>query len=150
MATDIAARGLDIEQLPYVVNFELPNVAEDYVHRIGRTGRAEATGMAVSLVCIDEAKLLKDIEKLLKKSIPLMAIEGYEPNPSIKAEPIQKPSQRNDRRSPDNRGGERSNSNKGHSRPRRQNTSAGKGQSESAGSPWRSAQKRVRQGRSES
>ncbi len=66
VATDIAARGLDIEQLPYVVNFELPNVAEDYVHRIGRTGRAEATGMAVSLVCIDEAKLLKDIEKLLK------------------------------------------------------------------------------------
>ncbi len=81
VATDIAARGLDIEQLPYVVNFELPNVAEDYVHRIGRTGRAEATGMAVSLVCIDEAKLLKDIEKLLKKSIPLMAIEGYEPDP---------------------------------------------------------------------
>ncbi|HHR5900142.1 TPA: ATP-dependent RNA helicase RhlE [Providencia alcalifaciens] len=168
VATDIAARGLDIEQLPYVVNFELPNVAEDYVHRIGRTGRAEATGMAVSLVCIDEAKLLKDIEKLLKKSIPLMALEGYEPNPSIKAEPIQKPSQRNDRRGSDSRRGsdnrrssedsrgERSNnsgnnSNKGPSRPRRQNANSEKGQSEStSGSPWKNAQKRVRQGRSES
>lgn len=168
VATDIAARGLDIEQLPYVVNFELPNVAEDYVHRIGRTGRAEATGMAVSLVCIDEAKLLKDIEKLLKKSIPQMEIEGYEPDPSIKAEPIQKPSQRNDRRGSDSRRGsdnrrssedsrgERSNhsgnnSNKGPSRPRRQNASSEKGQSEStSGSPWKNAQKRVRQGRSDS
>ena len=62
VATDIAARGLDIEQLPYVVNYELPNVAEDYVHRIGRTGRAEATGLALSLVCVDEHDLLRDIE----------------------------------------------------------------------------------------
>lgn len=88
VATDIAARGIDIEQLPYVVNYELPNVPEDYVHRIGRTGRAESTGKAVSLVCVDEAKLLKDIERLLKKPIPRMETPGYEPDPSIKAEPI--------------------------------------------------------------
>jgi ATP-dependent RNA helicase RhlE len=67
VATDIAARGLDIEELPHVVNYELPNVPEDYVHRIGRTGRAAATGEALSLVCVDEHKLLRDIERLLKK-----------------------------------------------------------------------------------
>ncbi|UKE83607.1 ATP-dependent RNA helicase RhlE [Pectobacterium colocasium] len=88
VATDIAARGLDIDQLPHVVNYELPNVPEDYVHRIGRTGRAEATGEALSLVCVDEHKLLRDIERLLKREIPRIAIEGYEPDPSIKAEPI--------------------------------------------------------------
>jgi ATP-dependent RNA helicase RhlE len=89
VATDIAARGIDIESLPYVVNYELPNVPEDYVHRIGRTGRAAATGQAVSLVCVDEHKLLKDIERLLKRPIPRMAIDGYEPDPSIKAEPVE-------------------------------------------------------------
>ncbi|WP_426577789.1 ATP-dependent RNA helicase RhlE [Xenorhabdus stockiae] len=89
VATDIAARGLDIDQLPHVVNYELPNVAEDYVHRIGRTGRAEATGQAISLVCVDEHKLLKDIERLLKREIPRITTPGYEPDPSIKAEPIQ-------------------------------------------------------------
>ncbi|QPW27278.1 ATP-dependent RNA helicase RhlE [Edwardsiella ictaluri] len=89
VATDIAARGLDIDQLPYVVNYELPNVPEDYVHRIGRTGRAQATGEALSLVCVDEHKLLRDIERLLKRPIPRMAIAGYEPDPSIEAEPIQ-------------------------------------------------------------
>ncbi|MGK3140719.1 ATP-dependent RNA helicase RhlE [Pantoea sp. C2G6] len=88
VATDIAARGLDIEELPHVVNYELPNVAEDYVHRIGRTGRAAATGVALSLVCVDEHKLLRDIERLLKREIPRLAIPGYEPDPSIKAEPI--------------------------------------------------------------
>ncbi|MDK4217427.1 ATP-dependent RNA helicase RhlE [Pantoea agglomerans] len=88
VATDIAARGLDIEELPHVVNYELPNVAEDYVHRIGRTGRAAATGVALSLVCVDEHKLLRDIERLLKREIPRLAVEGYEPDPSIKAEPI--------------------------------------------------------------
>ncbi len=67
VATDIAARGLDIEELPHVVNYELPNVPEDYVHRIGRTGRAAATGEALSLVCVDEHKLLRDIERLLKE-----------------------------------------------------------------------------------
>ena len=89
VATDIAARGLDIEELPHVVNYELPNVPEDYVHRIGRTGRAAATGEALSLVCVDEHKLLHDIERLLKKEIPRIALAGYEPDPSIKAEPIQ-------------------------------------------------------------
>jgi len=88
VATDIAARGLDIEELPHVVNYELPNVPEDYVHRIGRTGRAAATGEALSLVCVDEHKLLRDIERLLKREIPRMALPGYEVDPSIPAEPI--------------------------------------------------------------
>lgn len=90
VATDIAARGLDIDQLPHVVNFELPNVAEDYVHRIGRTGRAGNEGEAMSLVCVDELKLLKDIERLIKREIPKVEIDGYKPDPSIKAEPINK------------------------------------------------------------
>jgi ATP-dependent RNA helicase RhlE len=88
VATDIAARGLDIEDLPHVVNYELPNVAEDYVHRIGRTGRAGTEGDAVSLVCVDELHLLKDIERLLKRQIPSLILPGYEPDPNIKAEPI--------------------------------------------------------------
>ena len=90
VATDIAARGLDISQLPHVVNYELPNVAEDYVHRIGRTGRAGNEGEAMSLVCVDEHKLLKDIEKLIKRDIPKDVIEGFEPDPSIKTQPINK------------------------------------------------------------
>jgi ATP-dependent RNA helicase RhlE len=88
VATDIAARGLDIDQLPHVVNFDLPNVPEDYVHRIGRTGRAGKTGEAVSLVCIDEHKLLVDIERLIKKQIPKVVIPTFEPDPTIAAEPI--------------------------------------------------------------
>ncbi len=88
VATDIAARGLDIDQLPHVVNFELPNVAEDYVHRIGRTGRAGKEGQALSLVCVDEHDLLRDIERVLKREVPKVIIEGYEPNPSIRAEAI--------------------------------------------------------------
>jgi ATP-dependent RNA helicase RhlE len=89
VATDIAARGLDIDQLPHVVNYELPNVAEDYVHRIGRTGRAGLDGEAVSLVCVDEFKLLADIEKLVRREIPKVTLEGYEPDLSIAPEPIQ-------------------------------------------------------------
>ncbi len=89
VATDIAARGLDINRLPHVVNYELPNVPEDYVHRIGRTARAGLDGHAVSLVCIDEQKLLQDIEKLLKRKIDKEIIPGYEPDARIKAEPIQ-------------------------------------------------------------
>ena len=88
VATDIAARGLDIDGLPYVVNYELPHVPEDYVHRIGRTARAGRDGKAISLVCVDENKLLKDIEKLLNFKIPKEVVAGYEPDPSIKAEPI--------------------------------------------------------------
>ncbi|WP_310439872.1 DEAD/DEAH box helicase [Sulfuricurvum sp.] len=90
VATDIAARGIDIDALPHVVNFELPNIAEDYVHRIGRTGRAGCEGEAISLVCVDEADYLRGIEKLINKKLDSSIIEGYEPDPSIKAEPIQR------------------------------------------------------------
>jgi ATP-dependent RNA helicase RhlE len=89
VATDIAARGIDIDQLPHVVNYDLPNVAEDYVHRIGRTGRAGATGEAVSLVCVDEFKLLADIEKFIKRQIPQEIVDGFLPDPHAKAQPIQ-------------------------------------------------------------
>ena len=88
VATDIAARGLDINDLPHVVNFELPNVPEDYVHRIGRTGRAGAEGEAVSLVCVDEHKLLADIEKLIKQPLQREVVAGFEPDPHTKPEPI--------------------------------------------------------------
>ncbi len=90
VATDIAARGLDIQELPHVVNYELPNVPEDYVHRIGRTGRAAAFGEAISLVCVDEHKLLRDIERLLRRDLPRIALDGFDPDPTIKAEPIQR------------------------------------------------------------
>ena len=89
VATDIAARGIDIDQLPHVVNYDLPNVPEDYVHRIGRTGRAGATGEAVSLVCVDEHQMLKDIEKLIKQTLPRQVIPGFEPDPTAKPQPIQ-------------------------------------------------------------
>jgi ATP-dependent RNA helicase RhlE len=79
VATDIAARGLDIEQLPHVVNFDMPNVPEDYVHRIGRTGRAGASGEAISLVSADETAYLRDIERLIKRSIPRVTVAGFEP-----------------------------------------------------------------------
>jgi ATP-dependent RNA helicase RhlE len=89
VATDIAARGIDIDQLPHVVNYDLPNVPEDYVHRIGRTGRAGATGEAVSLVCVDEHQMLRDIEKLIKRALPKEIIPGFEPDPNARAQPIQ-------------------------------------------------------------
>ena len=88
VATDIAARGIDIDQLPHVVNFEMPNVPEDYVHRIGRTGRAGSTGEAISLVCVDENGFLRDIERLIKHEIPKEIIEGFGPPPGEKPEPI--------------------------------------------------------------
>jgi len=88
VATDIAARGIDIDQLPHVVNFELPNVPEDYVHRIGRTGRAGATGEAISLACVDEDIFLRDIERLIKRTIPREVVPGFEPPAGEKAEPI--------------------------------------------------------------
>ena len=88
VATDIAARGLDIDQLPHVVNFELPNIPEDYVHRIGRTGRAGNEGEAISLVCIDERDFLRDIERLIKREIPKVVIDGFAPDASIAAEPV--------------------------------------------------------------
>ncbi|TLX73273.1 DEAD/DEAH box helicase [Labilibacter sediminis] len=93
VATDVAARGLDIPLLPHVINFELPNVPEDYVHRIGRTGRAGAGGEAVSLVSHDEKDYLKGIERLLKQSIPLELIEGFDPGEPVEVEkkPVRKP-----------------------------------------------------------
>ena len=88
VATDVAARGLDIEDLPYVVNFELPWNPQDYVHRIGRTGRAGATGEAISLVCIDEADLLRGVQRLLRKAIPWTVEDGFVPDRNIEPRPL--------------------------------------------------------------
>ncbi|MEO8208828.1 MAG: DEAD/DEAH box helicase, partial [Chloroflexota bacterium] len=88
VATDVAARGLDIEDLPHVVNFELPWQAQDYIHRIGRTGRAGATGDAVSLVSIDETDLLRGVQRLLKKAIPWTVEEGFIPDRNVEPEPL--------------------------------------------------------------
>jgi ATP-dependent RNA helicase RhlE len=119
VATDIAARGLDIDQLPRVVNFELPNVPEDYVHRIGRTGRAGNEGWACSLVCVDELKLLADIEKLLKRKIEKKLEPGFEVDPNISPEPIQ-----NGRNTHPVKHGQRRDSKlQSNSSPHRQNTS---------------------------
>ena len=98
VATDIAARGLDIPLLPHVVNFELPNISEDYVHRIGRTGRAGASGIAISLVSADEKTYLRDIEKLVGLRIPSDVISGFLPDPNAPTE-IEKP-QRQQRSQP--------------------------------------------------
>ena len=88
VATDIAARGIDIDDLPHVVNYEIPNVSEDYVHRIGRTGRAGADGAAVNLVCLDEEGFMQDIERFTKQKIEVKVVEGFAPEPGEKAEPI--------------------------------------------------------------
>ncbi len=88
VATDIAARGIDIDELPHVVNYEIPNVPEDYVHRIGRTGRAGASGEAVSLVCMDEEGFMMEIERFTKQEIPVQVLDGFGPEPGEKAEPI--------------------------------------------------------------
>jgi ATP-dependent RNA helicase RhlE len=88
VATEVAARGLDIDALPHVVNFEMPMVASDYVHRIGRTGRAGTEGDAISLVCVDEEGLLADVERLLRHKIPVEVVEGFAPDRSIRPQPI--------------------------------------------------------------
>jgi ATP-dependent RNA helicase RhlE len=88
VATDVASRGLDIEELPVVVNFELPSKAEDYIHRIGRTGRAGASGIAVSLACPDEVDLLRAIQRLLRRAIPVEVVEEFLPDPATPARPI--------------------------------------------------------------
>ncbi|PIT73826.1 RNA helicase [Limnohabitans sp. JirII-29] len=88
VATDIAARGIDIDELPHVVNYEIPNISEDYVHRIGRTGRAGSSGEAVSLVSLDEEGFMKDIEHFTKQQVPVVMVEGFGPEPDEKAEPI--------------------------------------------------------------
>ncbi|SHM04453.1 DEAD/DEAH box helicase [Rhodanobacter sp. OK091] len=105
VATDIAARGIDIEQLPIVINFDLPMVAEDYVHRIGRTGRAGMEGLAVSLVSHDESGLLRDIRKLLSQDIAINNVTGYEPSTPLRLDagaprPVQRPQQRAPQRQP--------------------------------------------------
>ncbi len=88
VATDIAARGIDIDDLPHVVNYEIPNVSEDYVHRIGRTGRAGADGAAVNLVCLDEEGFMQDIERFTKQNIEVVVVDGFAPEPGERAEPI--------------------------------------------------------------
>ena len=94
VATDVAARGLDIEELPYVVNYELPNVPEAYIHRIGRTGRAGTTGEAISLVCIDEVDYLRAIQKMLKRAIPWKVEEGFIPDRNAEPRPVGGPRSR--------------------------------------------------------
>ena len=88
VATDIAARGIDIDELPHVVNYEIPNISEDYVHRIGRTGRAGSSGEAVSLVSLDEQGFMRDIEIFTKQQVPVVEVEGFGPEEGEKAEPI--------------------------------------------------------------
>jgi len=111
VATDIAARGLDIPLLPHVINYEIPNISEDYVHRIGRTGRAGAKGEAVSLVSADETTYLKGIEKLVGLKIPMEIIEGFEPDPNASTEPIKKGQGRRNRGGGSGNSGNRSKSN---------------------------------------
>jgi len=128
VATDIAARGLDIPLLPHVVNFELPNISEDYVHRIGRTGRAGASGEAVSLVCTEETSYLRDIEKLVGLKIPVEIVEGFEPDPNASTEPIKRSQgggrrQQNSRR-PDNRANSGNNRNASRNRNRNRNNNS--------------------------
>ncbi|WP_460218129.1 DEAD/DEAH box helicase [Psychroserpens sp. MEBiC05023] len=123
VATDIAARGLDIPLLPHVVNFELPNISEDYVHRIGRTGRAGANGQALSLVSADETSYLKNIEKLIGERIGVEIVEGFEPDPNASTEPI-KPGQNRQRRnssSNNSRRNKNGNSRKKNNNSRRRN-----------------------------
>lgn len=122
VATDIAARGLDIPLLPHVVNFELPNISEDYVHRIGRTGRAGASGEAISLVSADETTFLRDIEKLIDMKIEVDILEGFEPDPDASTEPIRPGQNRNQGRSRNSsakNSGSSNSSNRNRSRSRR-------------------------------
>ncbi len=125
VATDIAARGLDIPLLPHVINFELPNISEDYVHRIGRTGRAGASGEALSLVSADETSFLRDIEKLIEMKLPVEIIEGFEPDPNASTVPIKQGQGRQNRnsRNSNNSGNSNRNSNRNSNsrRPKRSN-----------------------------
>jgi len=123
VATDIAARGLDIDQLPHVVNYELPNVPEDYVHRIGRTGRAGNEGEAVSLVCAEEAEYLRNIEKLIKAAIPQKTVEGFETRLPASVKPSSKPKANNAKKRPAQYNNERKDQKK---RPNNERTDAKK------------------------
>ncbi|MGB0980720.1 MAG: DEAD/DEAH box helicase [Winogradskyella sp.] len=111
VATDIAARGLDIPLLPHVINFELPNISEDYVHRIGRTGRAGASGEALSLVSADETSYLRGIEKLIGNKIPVEIIEGFEPDPNASTQPIKQGQGRQNRNSKNRNANSKTNKN---------------------------------------
>ncbi len=132
VATDIAARGLDIDQLPQVVNFDLPNVPEDYVHRIGRTGRAGATGQAVSLVSDEEIKLLRDIELLIKQNLERRVIEGFEPTHKLPETDLTKKSH-GQNKGPRNSNSRSSNPRRGNSSGKPANRNQGSGQQNSAG-----------------
>jgi ATP-dependent RNA helicase RhlE len=132
VATDIAARGIDIDALPHVVNYELPMTAEDYVHRIGRTGRAGSTGEAVSLVCVDELKLLAGIEKLMKRKLESVVIPGFEPNPNAVPEPLRKTPPPRAQRSPRNGAAPNAN-NAAAGKPAHRNGGSGKPQGASRG-----------------
>ncbi|SFZ92790.1 ATP-dependent RNA helicase RhlE [Flaviramulus basaltis] len=125
VATDIAARGLDIPLLPHVINFELPNIPEDYVHRIGRTGRAGASGEALSLVSADETTFLRDIEKLIEMKLPVEILEGFEPDPNASTAPIKQGQGRQNRNSRNSNSSNSSNRNSGGNnksrRPKRTN-----------------------------
>ena len=138
VATDIAARGLDIVQLPQVVNFDLPNVPEDYIHRIGRTGRAGSRGQAISLVCADEIKQLTDIERLLNKRFEREEIEGFEPKHSVPDSPQPVRSARTSQRT--NKG--KQNSSGGNARPGKNRTNAVKSSTGSKSGKWRRNGKR--------
>ncbi|TVZ58962.1 ATP-dependent RNA helicase RhlE [Flavobacteriaceae bacterium MAR_2010_105] len=119
VATDIAARGLDIPLLPHVINFELPNISEDYIHRIGRTGRAGASGEALSLVSADETTYLRDIEKLVGEKIAMSIIEGFEPDPNASTEPKKQGQGGNRQRNSGSQKSKGSNRTSTHRRPRR-------------------------------
>ncbi|RLJ67162.1 ATP-dependent RNA helicase RhlE [Lacinutrix venerupis] len=127
VATDIAARGLDIPLLPHVINFEIPNISEDYVHRIGRTGRAGAKGEAISLVSADETQYLRDIEKLIGEKLPVQIMEGFEPDPNASTAPIKPRQNRQPRnkkaKGPGDRSKKNSNSRNGGGRNRSKNKS---------------------------
>lgn len=134
VATDIAARGLDIPLLPHVVNFELPNISEDYVHRIGRTGRAGASGEALSLVSADETTFLRDIEKLVGEKITVEIIEGFEPDPNASTAPIKQGQggggRRNNTRNASGGGSSRGGNSRGGDTSRKSNSSSGGRRSE--------------------
>ena len=121
VATDIAARGLDIPLLPHVINFELPNISEDYVHRIGRTGRAGASGEALSLVSADETEFLRDIQKLVGIKIPVEIVEGFEPDPNASTKPIKQGGGGGNRNSGNRNSSKNSNSSRSSSKPSNRN-----------------------------
>jgi len=145
VATDIAARGLDIEQLPQVVNFDLPNVPEDYIHRIGRTGRAGAAGQAVSLVSADEIKQLSDIERLIKQLLPRKLIDGFEPvhdlpESSLSHRPIR--AKKPKKSKPGHRDGQRSGENARGHKPTGKNKRHTWGGNRAGGKPGKTGQNR--------